>query len=275
MNLAAQRQVALERDLRAAISNQQFALHYQPQVALDSGSVVCVEALLRWTADDGRSVPPDQFIPIAESAGLLVEIGAWVLARACGDLAVLRSRGHHNLRVAVNLSASQFRDPKLIARIEGALADADLPPDALELEITESTLIEDIDDAVRTLEALRGMGITVAVDDFGIGYSSLNYLKRLPLDVLKIDRSFVRDIETDSGDRSIVDAILAVAQSMSSTPSPSPGNSLICRRAVVCRGGADCASSDTLHQSPAPVCIAGRSRFTRCVPCVAHRLIQG
>ncbi len=215
MNRAATHQAMLERELRAALREQRFELHYQPQVALDSGTVATLEALLRWNTTDGQTMAPDQFLPVAESTGLLVEIGGWVFTQACRDLAALRARGHDGLRVAVNLSARQLHDPELLSRIEAALAAAGLAPDVLEVEITETTLIEDIDGAVEILQSLRRLGITVAVDDFGIGYSSLSYLKRLPLDTLKIDRSFVRDIESDEDDRSIVDAILAMGRSLS------------------------------------------------------------
>jgi diguanylate cyclase (GGDEF)-like protein len=215
MNREATHQAMLERELRAAIPEQRFKLHYQTQVDLDSGEITTLEALLRWSTSDGKAMAPDQFIPVAESTGLLVEIGGWVLNQACQDLATLRALGHEGLQVAVNLSARQLHDPKLLTRIENALESAGLKPDALEVEITETTLIEDIDAAVEILQTLRQLGISVAVDDFGIGYSSLSYLRQLPLDVLKIDRSFVRDIEFDAGDRSIVDAILAMGRSLS------------------------------------------------------------
>ena len=215
MNRAAAQQRMVEQELRSAIQAQRLELHYQPLVALETGEIAGVEALLRLTTAAGESIPPDRFIPVAESTGLLIEIGDWIFAQACRDLVVLRARGHGDLRVSVNLSARQLHDPQLPARISAALAASCLSADALQLEITESTLIKDMDSAVYTLQALRRLGITVAVDDFGIGYSSLNYLKRLPLDALKIDRSFVRGIESDLDDRSIVDAILAMADSLS------------------------------------------------------------
>ena len=206
--------MAMERDLRAAIRDRSFALHYQPQFDLASGKACGMEALLRWRREDGTTVPPHEFLEVADEAGLLVDIGAWVILQACTDLAMAQSRWAKDLRVSVNLSARQFQDPDLEKRIAAGLAANGLEPSALEVEITETTLIADIEAASRTLRTLRDLGVSVAIDDFGVGYSSLNYLKHLPIDALKIDRSFVRDIESDEADRSIVDAVLAMAHSL-------------------------------------------------------------
>ncbi len=160
-------------------------------------------------------IPPNEFIPLADTNGLLNEIGGWVLMQACRDLVRLRRHGAPDLRISVNLSPGQFRDPNLVARVQEALRVSAITPAALEVEITESTLIADIDATVKTLHQLRDLGITVAIDDFGVGYCSLNYLKNLPIDALKIDQSFVRDMEKDEADRSIVDAILQISRSFS------------------------------------------------------------
>ncbi len=215
MNRAAVAQMAMENALRAAVRDEKFALHYQPQVDLYTGKVTYAEALLRWPQGKGKMIPPNEFIPLADANGLLNEIGAWVLTRACRDLARMRRNGAPDLRISINLSPGQFRDPKLVARVQEALRVSALAPPALEIEITESTLIADTDATVKILNALRDLGITVAIDDFGVGYSSLNYLKNLPIDALKIDQSFVRDMEKNETDRSIVDAILYMARSFS------------------------------------------------------------
>lgn len=207
--------MALESALRDAVRREDLALAYQPQVDLASGRVTCVEALLRWPRPDGTQVPPDQFIPVAEATGQIRQIGEWVLMRACQDLVYMRRRGMPELRVSVNLSTRQFREPHLVERVANALRVNQLDAGALEVEITETTLMEDIEAAGEVLASLRQIGVSVSIDDFGIGYSSLSYLKHLPIQVLKIDRSFVRDLETDEADRKIVDAILAMAGSLS------------------------------------------------------------
>ena len=215
MSSAIVRQTAIERDLRNAINEERLDLYYQPQVDLDSGKVHCMEALLQLRGQDGGAVSPADFIPVAENSGLMPEIGDWVLNRACRDALALQRRGAPDLRLSVNLSARQFRDPRLLSWVERACLASGLRPESLELEITETMLVDNIAEAVSTLSELQRLGVTVAIDDFGIGYSSLNYLKQLPIDTLKVDRSFIRDIETDKQDRSIVDAILAMAHSLS------------------------------------------------------------
>ena len=215
MNRSVSERMAMEAALRGAIRRGDFGLVYQPQVDLATGRVACVEALLRWPRPDGTMVPPDQFIPVAEATGQIREIGEWVLMRACQDLVRLRRRNAPQLRMSINLSTRQFREPNLVERVAHALRASDLEPSALEIEITETTLMEDVEVAGRVLGELRDLGISIAIDDFGIGYSSLNYLKHLPISVLKIDRSFVRDIQTDEADRSIVNAILGMAGSLS------------------------------------------------------------
>lgn len=204
----------LEKELRHAIKHEAFELYYQPKVDLLSGQVVGVEALLRWSRDDGAMVLPSSFIPLAEETGLIIPLGEWVLRQACRQAVVWREAGYGELRMAVNLSAKQFEQADIVARIESILAAAGLLPAALELEVTESMVMKSTDQAVVTLQRLRTLGVHIAVDDFGTGYSSLSYLKRLPLQTLKIDRSFVQDLGNDSDDEAIVSAIISMASTL-------------------------------------------------------------
>lgn len=204
----------LEKELRHAIKHEAFELYYQPKVDLLSGQVVGVEALLRWSRDDGAMVLPSSFIPLAEETGLIIPLGEWVLRQACRQAVAWREAGYGELRMAVNLSAKQFEQADIVARIESILAAAGLLPAALELEVTESMVMKSTDQAVVTLQRLRTLGVHIAVDDFGTGYSSLSYLKRLPLQTLKIDRSFVQDLGNDSDDEAIVSAIISMASTL-------------------------------------------------------------
>jgi predicted signal transduction protein with EAL and GGDEF domain len=203
--------VELEAGLRRALALDAFVVMYQPQVDARSGRIDAVEALVRWRRADGSLVPPLDFIPFAEECGLIAEIGAHVLQRACHDAATWMQRGLR-LRVAVNLSPMQFRAPNLLERVREALERSGLPPGLLELEITEGALMEDDAHTRATLAALRELDIGIALDDFGTGYSSLSYLKRLPLGRLKIDRSFVAGLPDDADNLAIVRAILALAR---------------------------------------------------------------
>ena len=193
----------LELDLRRAVVMKEFELHYQPLVDVPSGSVIAFEALVRWRHPAHGLVRPDTFIPLAEETGLVVQIGAWVLQQACMDAAGWPAA----VRVAVNLSAAEFKVPGLVEAVSKALRGADLAPNRLELEITETALITDTQAALVVLQALRAMGIRIVLDDFGTGYSSLNYLRTFPFDKIKIDRSFVRDIETRADCKAIVRAV--------------------------------------------------------------------
>ncbi|MBU3001923.1 putative bifunctional diguanylate cyclase/phosphodiesterase [Paraglaciecola arctica] len=200
--------------LRPALIEQQFQLYYQPMVNLQSGEISMVEALLRWPQPDGSMIAPDQFIPLAESSGLINELGRWVIQQACINCAKQRELGFPNLRVAVNLSAIQFKDGHLQDVIESALQHADLPPNALELELTESLLIDDGDQIQIQLQALSAIGITIAIDDFGTGYSNLGYLRNFNATTLKIDRSFITSLCTAEHDESLVKAIISMAASL-------------------------------------------------------------
>jgi len=214
MNEHVRERMALADALRGALDGAQFELHYQPQVALDSGAVVGMEALIRWRHPELGMVRPDRFISLAEDTGLIVPIGAWVLRTACRQAAAWQRAGHGPLRVAVNLSSLQFRESGLAGMIRGILAEAQLAPSCLEIELTESLVMDEVERAIATMRELKAMGVQLAIDDFGTGYSSLAYLKRFPVDVLKVDQSFVRDIETDAGSAAMVGAIISLAHDL-------------------------------------------------------------
>ncbi|MDP2596438.1 putative bifunctional diguanylate cyclase/phosphodiesterase [Alteromonas stellipolaris] len=200
--------------LRPALSEQQFKLHYQPIVDLKSGNVNTLEALLRWPQLDGSMIPPDLFIPLAESSGLINELGSWVVRQATHFCAQLRQQGHADIRMAVNLSVMQFKDGQLQRTIESALYEAGLPPDALELELTESLLIDETEQIQKQLASLSKLGITIAIDDFGTGYSNLGYLRNFNASKLKIDRSFISPLCFSEHDESLVGAIINMAASL-------------------------------------------------------------
>ncbi|MDO8350603.1 MAG: EAL domain-containing protein [Gallionella sp.] len=205
---------ALEGELRKAIDNQQFRLYYQIQMD-SSGHPLGAEALIRWLHPERGLIAPVQFIPLAEETGLILPIGLWVLETACAQLKVWQQQVlTRNLILAVNVSARQFRQPEFVTQVQTAVLDHDINPKLLKLELTESLLLENIEETITTMNALKKIGVRFSLDDFGTGYSSLQYLKRLPLDQLKIDRSFVRDLVTDSSDKAIVRTIIAMANSM-------------------------------------------------------------
>jgi diguanylate cyclase (GGDEF)-like protein/PAS domain S-box-containing protein len=206
--------LALEIALRHALRDEQLDLHYQPQVDLVHGRIVGVEALLRWQHPTLGRIAPDRFIPIAEETGLIVAIGDWVLRRAIDQATDWQRAGLPPLRMAVNLSARQLLQPDLARRIEGLLAAAGLDPRLFGVEVTESMLIANFDQAVQHLKALRALGVEVSLDDFGTGYSSLSYLRRLPVDVVKIDRSLVPDVTALAEDVSITRAIITMAHQL-------------------------------------------------------------
>jgi diguanylate cyclase (GGDEF)-like protein len=215
MDQSVQHRVRLEQDLRRALQLEQFVLHYQPQVQSDTGRVTGMEALLRWDCPKRGLVPPDRFISLAEETGLIWELGRWVLRTACAQVQAWTASGQiESLSVSVNVSARQFHDMGIVDEVQGALAETGLCPGQLELEITESTAMRDVEHSIRTLTRLKEMGVRVSIDDFGTGYSSLSYLKRFPVDAVKIDRSFVMDISRDPDDAAIVAAIIALAGSL-------------------------------------------------------------
>jgi diguanylate cyclase (GGDEF)-like protein/PAS domain S-box-containing protein len=214
MNLRSAERMQLNNDLRHAIERNEFVLHYQPKVELASGALTGFEALLRWNHPTRGLVAPGQFVAALEESGLIVPVGEWVLKEACAQIGRWQRAGFAPVPVAVNLSAKQFRRRDLDVVVSGALAAAGVAPELLELEITESCLMEDPDQAVRLLRQLRDAGVRISVDDFGTGYSSLSYLTRLPLAALKIDRSFVRDAVTKPEAASIVRAVIDMAHNL-------------------------------------------------------------
>jgi EAL domain-containing protein (putative c-di-GMP-specific phosphodiesterase class I) len=203
----------LDHSMRQALAGDGFRLHFQPQVDLSNGRVVGAEALLRWRDADLGEIPPSDFIPVAEESGFIVLIGEWVLARAVQQAAAWHARGLQ-LPVAINVSALQFRQHSFVERVGAALAEAGLPPQLLELELTESILVHDADEALHRLQSLAQIGVRMAIDDFGTGYSSLAYLKRFPLQRLKIDRRFVQGLPRDDSDAGIVRAIIQMARAL-------------------------------------------------------------
>lgn len=213
MSQAAHHFFQIESLLAHAVQNGEFSLRFQPLVDILANRIIGLEVLLRWKNGE-HQIPPSEFIPIAEETGQILAIGEWVLRQACTQAARWQEGRSEPLIVAVNLSPRQFRQPELVNIIRGILGETGLPSGSLELEITESALMDRIDDTMGKLEELSAMGITLAVDDFGTGYSSLNYLKRFPVDKLKVDQSFVRDLCTDPDDAAIVSAIVALARNL-------------------------------------------------------------
>ena len=214
MNATALERLVLENSLRHAIERDEFRIHYQPIVHLASGAITAVEALLRWEHPNLGLIAPAEFIPLAEETGLIVPIGEWVLDTACVQNKAWQSAGYEPIKVSVNLSARQFQQPGLVETVQNALQKARLDPKYLELELTESLIMQNAETTVEILRQLSDMGVTLSIDDFGTGYSSLNYLKRFPIHRLKIDRSFVHDLVTDPDDAAIVKAIISMAHSL-------------------------------------------------------------
>ncbi len=206
--------VFLESHLRRATERGELVLHYQPRYRLPEGRLAGAEALVRWRHADLGLVPPDRFIPLAEDSGLIVPIGAWVLREACRQAVLWRGWGVGFEQVSVNVAGQQIQRGDFVATVREVLEDTGLPPEALELEITETFIMQQAEQAISVLEGLRGLGVTLAIDDFGTGYSSLSYLKRLPIHSLKVDRSFVRDIPEDRNDEAITRAVLALGHSL-------------------------------------------------------------
>ena len=204
----------LETNLRQAVANEDLELHYQPKFDLQSGRLAGAEALLRWRDEDGKFIPPGSFIPMAEESGLILPIGEWVLKTACRQAHTWQNQFGRNLCIAVNISSQQFYQGDLRKTIMRSLFEAALKPGLLQLELTESILMRDVSDTIATLDYLKDIGVTLAIDDFGTGYSSLSYLKRFPLDLLKIDRSFVKELTERNDDAAICAAIIAMAHQL-------------------------------------------------------------
>jgi diguanylate cyclase (GGDEF)-like protein/PAS domain S-box-containing protein len=214
MNEKALERLRIEGDLRNALERDEFVLHYQPQVDLHTGRIVGMEALLRWKHPVFGMVQPARFIQLAEEMGLIVPIGLWVVRTACCQSIAWQQIGLGQMRIAVNLSARQFYQQDLVDSIVQILGETGLAPHLLELELTESMMMNDVEQAVDILRSLKAIGVHLSIDDFGTGYSSLSYLKRFPIDLLKIDQSFVRDITVDPDDAAIVLSIISLAHSL-------------------------------------------------------------
>ena len=213
MNAQAYERLILGNSLRHAIDHDELVLYYQPQVDLKTGKIKGAEALVRWQHPEQGLIPPTKFIPVAEETGLILPLGEWVLREACRQAAIWQTAGH-NIRIGVNLSARQFRSADLVETIAVILAQAGLKPEWLDLELTESAIIENGNAAVDMLVRLKNIGVSVSVDDFGTGYSSLSYLRRFPVDTLKVDRSFVMQVERDKRDQAVVRAIIELAHAL-------------------------------------------------------------
>lgn len=217
MNTTILHNLEIEKELHTAIKRDQFVLMYQPKIRLSDNKVTGVETLVRWQHPEKGIIPPDSFIPIAEETGQIIDIGAWVLEHSCHEIGSLIREGllPEESKVAVNLSARQFADPNLLQTVLDIMTKSKIDPTNLELEITESILMDDVESAIAIMQAIKDRGIHIAIDDFGTGYSSLAYIKRFPIDVLKVDRSFVMDIPEDSNDMAITAAVIAMAHKLS------------------------------------------------------------
>lgn len=214
MNSKAAKQFALETSLRHAIDNEEFVLHYQPRLAVDSLKITGVEALVRWQHPQLGLLSPAEFIPLAEDNGLILPIGEWVLRTACRQNREWQERGFTAMRVGVNVSARQFHQQHLAEMVLKILEETGLAPEYLDLELTESSIMSNAQATIDVLTKLKAMDVTISIDDFGTGFSSLSYLKRLPIDALKIDKSFVRDVTTDPDDAALVMAIVTLAHNL-------------------------------------------------------------
>ncbi len=204
----------MELQLRRALENNEFILHYQPKLDLKTGKISGMEALIRWKNSDGQLLYPDSFIEIAEESGLIVPIGEWVLREACYQCNQWHSSGYPELSVSVNISPQQFQKQNLEGLISAILFETGLPPSALELELTEGTIMKEPEEAAIVLKNLKALGITISIDDFGTGFSSLSYLKKFPIDILKIDRSFIMNLEWDEANSSIASTVISLARNL-------------------------------------------------------------
>jgi diguanylate cyclase (GGDEF)-like protein/PAS domain S-box-containing protein len=214
MNQSAMRRQAIEAALRTALQNEQFVLYYQPQLDLRSGRLTGVEALIRWQHPERGMVSPADFIPVAEETGLITPIGRWALREACRQMKAWQDAGINGITVSVNLSAVEFQDKDLLDSVKAILAETGLPPGSLDLEVTETMAMASPNDAIATMRKLSEIGVTLSIDDFGTGYSSMSYLKIFPIHHLKIDRSFVKDIEVDANDADICDVTVLLAHKL-------------------------------------------------------------
>jgi diguanylate cyclase (GGDEF)-like protein len=214
LNIGSSDRLALQTGLRHALERQELQVYYQPQLDLKTGQIIGAEALVRWQHPERGLVSPDKFIPIAEQTGLIIPIGEWVLHTACRQIKNWQTAGFPSLRIAVNLSSRQFSQIDLRKQLVDILMETGLDPKYIELELTESMLVQNTEVAIRRLNALKSLGVQIAIDDFGTGYSSLSYLQQFPFDILKIDRCFIRNITENSNNAAITRAIIEMAKSL-------------------------------------------------------------
>jgi len=214
MNKNMAERIRMEGNIRKAVKEQEFVLYYQPKVDITTGVVCGMEALIRWPQEDGTMMSPTEFIPLTEETGQIVPIGSWVLEQACRDIVAINIDYGKYLKVAVNISPKQFRQNQFLEMVRNIVTETECDPTFLELEITESMMMEDVEGAIQTMKEIRNIGITLSMDDFGTGYSSLAYLRQFPLDTLKIDRSFICGMMESSGDASIVSAICSIGRNL-------------------------------------------------------------
>src|SRR5690606_2796903 len=207
LNAGSFEKLLIENNLRKAIEEEEFELYFQPQVNLKTNQITSIEALIRWNHPDLGLIYPGDFIPIAEESGLILPIGEWVLKNACLKIKKMKMAGHPPVRIAVNLSAGQFLQNDLVQKIEQLLKETSVEPKYLELEITENMMMHDVQKAIEVLRQLKEIGVCISIDDFGTGYSSLNYLREFPVDTLKIDRSFIFDIDKNQHSVALTKAI--------------------------------------------------------------------
>jgi len=215
MNVPYLEKLSLDTGIHRALDNNEFSLVYQPQVNLRTGEIVGVEALLRWEHPEHGSVSPSEFIPFAEESGLIIDIGYWVIKTSCAELSRWRTAGLPEIRMSINISARQLMEDNIVKNVIDIMKDYDVPGRCIELEITENAIMDDMDSAIRKLQELSSHGITVAIDDFGTGYSSLSYLHKLPIQTLKIDRTFLKESRINKGDNTIINTIVAMAKGLS------------------------------------------------------------
>lgn len=210
----AQRQIGMNTRLRKALDNHEFALYVQPQICVQSGEMLGGEVLLRWMSSEKVTNMPSEFIPVLESSGLIVDVGRWVIRTACEYVRTFLDKGiwQDHMRLSINISPRQFRDPQLLEIVQHSMNSYNIDPKFLNFEVTENLVIDDVDEAIEKMEAIKSLGAMFSIDDFGIGYSSMIYLKRLPFDQLKIDREFIRNIHRDPETRGVVEAIMAVSK---------------------------------------------------------------
>ena len=214
MNVPYIENLSLDTGIHKALDNNEFSLVYQPQINLRTGEIVGVEALLRWEHPEHGTISPTEFILFAEESGLIVDIGKWVIKTACAELSRWRIAGLPEIRMSINVSARQLMEDDIVQNILDSLKDYDIPGKNIELEITENAIMDDMDSIIRKLKELSKHNITIAIDDFGTGYSSLSYLHKLPIQTLKIDRTFLKENRINKGDNTIINTIVAMARGL-------------------------------------------------------------